>query len=386
MPTPPMSDALAIEALEALERHGGVAAHAAKSLGVHADTFRSRITKAKERGLHLSTGAQSAMQSAGLNGVEAKGGWIHNYDAATGNKTGTTRWSAPVDAEAAQKSILENIANAFDGIKSFAIPPPVCLDGHHMTVYPLYDMHIGMMAWGRETRGQDFDLKLMKSDLMQSISTVMARSPDSSEALIILGGDTIHVNDHFNETPASGHHQDADGRFEKIIDVAIEAISGAIELVAQKHATVKVLVLRGNHDETSHIVLKAALKQRYRDTDHIEFPVLPKWDKSEIYWHIFGGVLIIANHGDKVKPEKLAMIAADKCPDWSSAKYRVILTGHIHTLKVMDMPGVTHYSLRAFCPPDAYGANFGGVRGIQAMTFDKAKGLVVSAHDPINRE
>jgi hypothetical protein len=42
--------------------------------------------------------------------------------------------------------------------------------------------------------------------------------------------------------------------------------------------------------------------------------------------------------------------------------------------------------LRAFCPPDAYGANFGGVRGIQAMTFDKAKGLVVSAHDPINRE
>jgi hypothetical protein len=52
----------------------------------------------------------------------------------------------------------------------------------------------------------------------------------------------------------------------------------------------------------------------------------------------------------------------------------------------MDMPGVTHYSLRAFCPPDAYGANFGGVRGIQAMTFDKAKGLVVSAHDPINRE
>jgi hypothetical protein len=326
------------------------------------------------------------MHSAGLNGAEAKGGWIHNYDAATGNKTGTTRWSAPVDAEAAQKSIIENIATAFDGIKSFAIPPPVNLDGDHMTVYPLYDMHIGMMAWGRETRGQDFDLKLMKSDLMQSITTVMARSPDSSEALIILGGDTIHVNDHFNETPKSKHHQDTDGRFEQIVDTAIEAISGAIELVAQKHATVKVLVLRGNHDETSHIVLKAALKQRYRDTDHIEFPVLPNWDKSEIYWHLFGGVLIIANHGDKVKPEKLAMIAADKCPDWSRAKYRVILTGHIHTLKVMDMPGVTHYSLRAFCPPDAYGANFGGVRGIQAMTFDKAKGLVVSAHDPINRE
>jgi hypothetical protein len=385
MPTPPMSDALAVEALEALESHGGVAAHAAKSLGVQAGTFRSRIKLAKERGLHLSEGARNSMNLSGLNGVETKGGWIGVFNDA-GVKIGNNQWSAPNSKEAAQKSIIENIANAFDGIKSFAIPPPVCLDGHHMTVYPLYDMHIGMMAWGRETRGQDFDLKLMKSDLMQSITTVMARSPDSSEALIILGGDTIHVNDHFNETPASGHHQDADGRFEKIIDVAIEAISGAIELVAQKHATVRVLVLRGNHDETSHIVLKAALKQRYRNTDHIEFPVLPKWDKSEIYWQAFGDVLIVTHHGDKAKPEKLAMIAADKCPFWSGAKYRVILTGHIHTLKVMDMPGVTHYSLRAFCPPDAYGANFGGVRGIQAMTFDKAKGLVVSAHDPINRE
>jgi hypothetical protein len=386
MPIERTSDAVLIKTLQALDRNDANQAAAARELGIACTTFKSRVYAARDRGLHLSEGARNSMHSAGLNGVEAKGGWIHNYDAATGNKTGTTRWSAPVDGEAAQKSIFENIANAFDGIKSFAIPPPVNLDGDHMTVYPLYDMHIGMMAWGRETRGQDFDLKLMKSDLMQSITTVMARSPDSSEALIILGGDTIHVNDHFNETPASGHHQDADGRFEKIIDVAIEAISGAIELVAQKHATVKVLVLRGNHDETSHIVLKAALKQRYRNTDHIDFPVLPKWDKSEIYWQAFGDVLIVTHHGDKAKPEKLAMIAADKCPFWSAAKYRVILTGHIHTLKVMDMPGVTHYSLRAFCPPDAYGANFGGVRGIQAMTFDKAKGLVVSAHDPINRE
>jgi hypothetical protein len=63
----------------------------------------------------------------------------------------------------------------------------------------------------------------------------------------------------------------------------------------------------------------------------------------------------------------------------------VILTGHIHTFKVMDMPGATHYSLRAFAPPDAYGASFGGVRGISAMTFDKLDGLVVTAHDPIRR-
>jgi hypothetical protein len=385
MPTPPLTDQLLLETLSAFDDNGRSIKHASKALGIPTSTMQGRMTKAKARGLHLSPGARQSMNNSGLNGAEIKGGWLGVFDD-EGTKIGNNRWSAPANEEGAQQQMLDRISLAFDGIEAVAVSPPVSIDDEHMTIYPLYDMHIGMMAWGRETRGQDFNLELMKTDLMQSIATVMARSPDSSEALIILGGDTIHINDHFNETPKSKHHQDTDGRFEQIVDTAIEAISGAIELVAQKHVTVKVLVLRGNHDETSHIVLKAALKQRYRGTDHIGFPALPDWDKSEIYWQLFGQVLIVTHHGDKAKPEKLAMIAADKCPHWSSAKYRIILTGHIHTLKVLDMPGVTHYSLRAFCPPDAYGANFGGVRGIQAMTVAKGKGLVVSAHDPIERD
>ena len=91
------------------------------------------------------------------------------------------------------------------------------------------------------------------------------------------------------------------------------------------------------------------------------------------------------HHGDKCKPERLAMIAADKCPWWSDTTHRVILTGHLHHFKVQDFPGVTHYTLRAFCPPDAYGAMFGGKRGVQAMTFSNVKGLVNQAHDPIER-
>lgn len=366
------------EAWEAVQEHGGIRA-AARALGKGYTTIHGAYAIAKRK-MELDPAISDSMAAVGT-GLVPTLAWAKSK-----SKDGTS-YSVLLkpDPEAAE-SLLDRIAAAFGDLEGIAVPPPVTLDGDHMTVYPLYDMHIGMMAWGRETRGQDFDLKLMKSDLMHSIAKVMARSPDSGEALIILGGDTIHVNDHFNETPASRHHQDADGRYEKIIDVAIEAISAAIEMVARKHAKVKVVVLRGNHDETSHIVLKASLKQRYRDTDHISFPVLHGWDKSEIFWIAFGDVLVVAHHGDKMKPERLALIAADKCPDWSGKTCRVILTGHIHTFKVLDLPGVTHYSLRAFCPPDAYGANFGGVRGLAAMTFDKQDGLVVSAHDPINRK
>lgn len=280
---------------------------------------------------------------------------------------------------------LETVASAFDNVRPVNIPPANVYNDL-ITVYPLYDMHIGMMAWARETRGQDYNLELMKSDLMKSIATVQSYAPDSQEALIILGGDTIHVNDHYNETPASKHHQDTDGRFEKVTDTAIEAIAWAIEYLASKHKSVKVIVLRGNHDETSHIVLKSALKQRYRNSDNVEFPSLAEWDKSEIYWLNHGKSLIIMHHGDKAPPERLALIAADKCPHWSECKYRVILTGHVHSLKVKDMAGVTHYSLRAFCPPDAYGANFGGVRGLSAMSFSAVKGLINTAHDPVERD
>ena len=365
------------QAVDAYAAHGNMR-EAAASMDVAYSTFNELYHKGKAK-LDLDPAIADSMTAVGTGLVPALA-W-----AKTKNPDGTSYSVLLKPQQEATQNILDRIVTAFEGIPSVSVPPPVSIDGDHMTVYPLYDMHIGMMAWGRETRGQDFDLKLMKSDLLHSIAKVMARSPDSSEALIILGGDTIHVNDHFNETPASRHHQDADGRFEKIIDVAIEAISGAIELVAQKHASVKIVVLRGNHDETSHIILKASLKQRYRDTDHISFPVMHGMDKSEIFWMAFGDVLIVAHHGDKAKPERLALIAADKCPDWSGKTCRVILTGHLHSLKVMDMPGVTHYTLRAFCPPDAYGANFGGVRGIQAMTFDKREGLVVSAHDPIHR-
>lgn len=368
------------EALDALEKHGSMRA-ASKALGINYKSFRDRIEAAKKY-FETDDGIRDALAQTGISTIAAKSGWRRIRDPETGSFN-SVYWSLPKDEP---EDLLEKVNAAFDGLTSIYVPPPVSLDGDHLTVYPLYDMHIGMMAWGRETRGHDFDLKLMKSDLLRSIAKVMARSPDSGEAVIVLGGDTIHVNDHFNETPASRHHMDADGRFEKIIDVAIEAISAAIEMVAQKHAKVKIIVLRGNHDETSHIVLKAALRQRYRETPHIEFPLIPLWDKSEIQWFSFGDVLVVLHHGDKMKPERLALIVADKCPEWSGKTCRVILTGHIHTFKVLDLPGATHYSLRAFCPPDAYGANFGGVRGLAAMTFDKKDGLVVSAHDPIHRD
>lgn len=290
------------------------------------------------------------------------------------------------DAVSADDLLIDRLTDAFDNIPAYVPQPAEFEYSDLMTVYPLYDLHCGLLAWGRETRGPDFDLELFRTDLLAAISRLSDRAPKSGHALVILGGDTLHMNDYRNETPGSGHKLDADGRFEKVLDVAIESISHAIELLSSKHARVSVVVLRGNHDESAHLFLKSALKQRYRNCDRIHFPIIHGADKSEIFWMKHGKNLIAAHHGDKAKADKLAMIIADQCGFWSETRNRVILTGHLHHLRVLDLPGVTHYTLRAFAPADAYGANFGGVRGLQAMTFCPNHGLISQVHDGVWRE
>jgi len=346
----------------------------AKTLGISVKTVKDRLERAR-KWADADPAAKKAAEVAGAETIPHSF-WL---------KTDTHSIYYKTPADDASQDFLSTIADAFKDIPALLMPPPAAAGDGHMTVYPLYDAHIGMMAWARETRGQDYDLSLAKQDLLTGIETIANRAPPSDTALVILGGDTLHVNDPSNETPASRHKQDADGRFEKIVDVAIEAISHAIEYLAGRHSKIMVVILRGNHDESSHIVLKAALKQRYRLSTGIEFPVVSGWDKSEIYWFQHGNSLIIAHHGDKMPPQRLAMIAADQCPFWSASRKRVILTGHLHSMKVQDFPGVTHFTLRAFAPADAYGATFGGVRGLSAMTFCNRKGLVNMAFDPMER-
>jgi hypothetical protein len=47
---------------------------------------------------------------------------------------------------------------------------------------------------------------------------------------------------------------------------------------------------------------------------------------------------------------------AEICPFWSESPYRTVFTGHLHIEEMKGFPGITWERFRAFCPPDAYGA------------------------------
>lgn len=350
---------------------------AATTLAISYECAKSRYKRAK-KWLEADPAAQAAARAVGSNLVP------HAFWAKV---DGISAYYKPEQQQNEVVSLVETVAQAFRDIPAYVPREVEFSHSDLLTVYPIADAHIGALAWGRETRGPDYDLELFKSDFINSMDRLSSRVPDSGHALVIFAGDTLHTPNGNNETPAHKHKLDVDGRFEKIVDVAVETISHTIDMLAQKHARVSIVVIRGNHCEESHLILKLALKQRYRNVDRIDFPVIQGADKSEIFWMKHGKNLIASHHGDRARPEKLAMIIADKCGFWDQCTAsRVILTGHLHHTKALDLVGATHYTLRAFAPPDSYGANYGGTRGLQAMTFDPNYGLIAQTHDGIWRE
>lgn len=374
-----LSDEKAQQAVDAFHDHGTKSA-AANALGIPRNTFVTRLQVAIQRGFHLSGGARDAMRATNLSGVEIAGGYRHVYDD-DGKKTETVRWSVP-KMELELETVLDRAAAKFADIpQAPPIPTPIHTNADLLTLYPLFDVHMGLRAWGEETGGDDYDLKLSASDLHMAIGNVMALSPDSEEAILLIGGDFFHGDDNTNQTPKNHHPLDVDGRHFKVLDTGIEVVAGTTERIASKHRRVTVRVLRGNHDEHSHMVLTLALAQRYRDHDRIVVDKSPR----DIFMHQWGKCLIAAHHGDKAKPERLAMILAEICPFWSESPHRIVFTGHRHHQASNDFPGIEWEQFRAFCPPDAYGAQFAPRRALHAITFNKKSGISVRAKDPIRR-
>lgn len=375
----PLSDELAREAVEAVARFGNKAA-AARGLDIPPGTFDKRYAIGVERGLHLSGGAREAMDATRLSGAEIAGGYRHVYDD-EGKKTETVRWSVPKQ-ELRIETVIERATEAFANIpKAPPIPVPKHTATDLLTLYPLFDVHMGMHAWSDETGGDNYDLKLSTADVHMAVGNVMALSPDSQDSILLIGGDFFHGDDSTNQTPASGHALDVDGRHMKVLDTGIEVVAATIDRLAAKHKNVQARVLRGNHDPHSHMALTLALAQRYRGHKRVTIDKSPR----DIFMRQWGRCLIAAHHGDKQKPEKLAMVLAEICPFWSESPHRIVFTGHKHHQQANDFPGIEWEQFRAFCPPDAYGAQFAPRRAMHAITFNRETGIATRAKDPIKR-
>ena len=367
--------------LEAIKRHlgnGGSIASAARELGCKAGTLSEWIRNSQGVSNSRDLAVQTAMDAVGTGLVP------HSMWTIVPPKDGEPGFSVYHKIEQTPEDVAERIRAALEGLTpAEPVIPPESVMADLCAVYPLMDAHVGMQAWGKETGGQDYDLTHAAQDMRQAFAKVLALTPAAEKAVLLIGGDYFHSDDTRAETPASKHKLDMDGRFHKVLDVGIAIIAETVDRLLAKHASVTVRVLRGNHDPHSHLVLTFALGERYRLEPRVEVDKSPR-DLFMLQW---GKCAIFAHHGDKGKPQQMALYLSDVCPFWSDTRHRHYLVGHVHHDHAKDLGPLRYESLRAFCPPDAYAASmgFGGRRALQSMTFDRRDGLVLRALDPIER-
>ena len=253
--------------------------------------------------------------------------------------------------------------------------PDATLD-HLLTLYPVGDHHLGMLAWKHET-GDSYDLEIGERLLTDAMSHLVAVSPASEEAVIAFLGDFLHYDSMEAVTPAHRNLLDADGRYPKVFSAGLRLMRRAIETAAVRHGRVRVIVEIGNHDTSSAICLMLCLDNIYENDPRITIDISPR----HFHYYEFGKVALGFHHGHgrAAKSEQLpGIMAADKCEMWGRTRYRYWHTGHVHHTTVKDHAGCTTESHRILPPADAYAANEGyrAPRDMKAIVYHRDYGEV----------
>jgi hypothetical protein len=353
-------------AIDAVAAHGSQRA-AAQALNIDPSTLRERLAAAARK---IDPAIKESMVAVGTDLVPALA-W-----AKTKSKDGGTSYSVllkPPQIE--QGDILARIAAAFQDIPPAPrIEAAQSADADLLTIYPLADAHVGMLAYGKET-GESYDTNIAVERIRSWVARAVAASPSSAVAVILDVGDLTHADDDSNLTPRSKHPLTVDSRHFRTLDMTIAALASAIECALQKHAKVIVRILPGNHNQTSYMAVMFALSERYRQDPRVEVQKVP----GEFFVMEFGAVMLAAHHGHGGKPDRMVHFLADEYAQiWGRTQHRFLWTGHLHHMKAQDIGGMQHEQLRAITSRDAYAISkaYTARAQLQAVTLHRHDGEV----------
>jgi len=205
-------------------------------------------------------------------------------------------------------------------------------------VVGLVDNHFGKLCWGPEV-GSNYDLKLAAELYARAIrsSVEHCKAGNITKAILPIGNDFLHVDNRMLQTE-QGTPQDFDGRFQKMLQVAEEAIVSAVsELRAV--CPVECIHVPGNHDRTTSMLLARCVHWAFHGDKHVTVDTSP----CPVKVRQFGECMLLFAHGDGPKIKHLIEMMPVKWADeWARSKRcREILTGHLHQEKRIERIG-TH--------------------------------------------
>jgi hypothetical protein len=349
------------EIVDAVETHPSASA-AAKALGVSYGTVSN--TLARIRAAQSAKGfAPGHWENGAAPGYLIGKVTVHRK----GDGTVLQTWERQHPDAAFLDAVREAVEAGFgrEPIMPVSVAPP--MPGRDRDVIPwieIGDAHLGMLAHEAET-GSNFDLKIAERELCAAFAMLIDEGGEHERGVINDLGDFTHYENFKQETEASGHRLDGDGRFPRMIEVYVRVMRFVVEKALEKWDTVDVIINQGNHSRTNDIWMAVALKLAYGHTGRVN--VLN--NHSPFIGYRMGRTFVMTHHGDKCPPQRLAdVMSTDFAKDWGETLFRYCDTGHVHHGKrSLEHAGVQMESFNTLAPRDKW-AHDNGYRSRQCMT------------------
>lgn len=361
MPTPRKPDDFYREVVEHRSRFASTA-EAAIDKGCSRQTLDSQLREASLRGLapgHFNSGTAPGYLMGKVTVQRGADGAVER----------TWERQSP-DRQAAIEALQATVeAMAGEIVPVAPIDAPAASQANLLTLYTFTDYHVGMLAWNREG-GDDWDLAIAEDLGVRAMAALTAGAPASQRAVVNIQGDFLHWDGLTAITPQHGHVLDADGRFGKVVDVAIRLIRQLVAQALARHPEVTLLICEGNHDLASSLWLRKLFAALYENE-----PRITVHDSELPYYAIeWGQVLLGFHHGHLRKNDQLpALFAAQFREQWGRCPKVYIHTGHRHHKEEKDHTGARVTQHPTLAGRDAYAARGGwwSEREITAITYSK---------------
>ena len=356
--------------LDAIIFYGGAKA-ADEALGMYKGGASEIYNNVKNKAAKVGYSPEHDFTRPVPDGYTAKG--VSTYYNKEGKPTG--QWvKASIDNER-QQQIFRDALNAMASTLPRLDPiiAPEQFNADLLTLYTLTDAHIGMLAWHRENMQADWDLQIAEAVIVGCFEQIIKCSPDSETAVLNQLGDLLHYDGLSAVTPTSGHVLDADGRFTKMVEVAVRVLRRIINMLLAKHKNVHVILAEGNHDMASSVWLRTMFKALYENEPRITV------DDSALpyYAYEFGDVMLTFHHSHLKKFGAMReVIPAMFSEIWGRTKKRYCHTGNYHHTKEEDHAGLKVFQHPTLAARDAYasrGAWFSD-REVCSITYHKKFG------------
>lgn len=359
--------------IDAVIEHGSMTA-AAKALGLNYNTIRSCIESAQQRAQAKGWSPQHDMTHAVPDPFVVKGiSTLYDED---GNArlqwVKTTR-----DGALVEQAMRESIAALAEEVtRADPIKAPKDTQKNLCNLYTMTDCHVGMRSWKLET-GDNWDLDIAERTLIGAFEHLVKCSPPAHTAFVNQLGDFLHFDSLSPVTPTNGYILDGDGRYGKVVRVAVRVLRHVINEALKKHGEVIALMAEGNHDPASSVWLRHLFALLYENEPRIKV-----FDSEMPYYvHKHGDVMLAFHHGHLKKKEGLPLLFAAQFSEiWGGTKKRYCHTGHMHHFDEKEHSGMKVTQHPTMAARDAYASRHGFIseRQMTSITYHREHGQVAT--------